>query len=67
MGKFLDIVNSRKISTRDVNKTHNSILNIPWFHTLDSPFPQKEHDIMGEIFKQKPATTNSFCVMVKVS
>ena len=54
--KNLDIIASNINSTYDVNKTQNSILNMPWFHTPASHFSRNRYDTMGEISKQNMAT-----------
>ena len=60
--KTLDIVDSSIISTYDIDKMQNSILNMPLFHTPASHFSRKGNDTMGNIDKQKLETTNSFHV-----
>ena len=44
----------------DIDKTHNSILKIPWFHTPSSHFSRNGRDTMGNISKQKLAMIDSF-------
>ena len=58
--KSLYIVDSGMFPTYDVDKTHNSIVKIP---LLASRFLQNGHDTLGEISKQKLATTNSFHIL----
>ena len=62
VGKTLDSIASSIISTYDMDKIHNSILKIPWFHTPDSCFSWNRHDTMGNINNSKLATTNLFCI-----
>ena len=59
-GKTLYIVASSKNYRYDVNKTQNSILKIPWFHTPASHFSRNRHDTMGDIADQKLATIKPF-------
>ena len=61
-GKNLYIVSSSIISMYDINKTQNSILKMPWFHTLASHFSQNGHDTIGNISEWKLAMTNLFCI-----
>ena len=49
----MDIIASSILSPYDVDKTLNSILKIPSFHTLASQFSRNGHDTMGEIAQQK--------------
>ena len=60
VGKNLDIVASSITSMYDINKTKNSILKIPWFHTPVSIFSRNGHDNMGKINKWKLTTTKWF-------
>ena len=48
--------------TYDIDKTQNSTLKIPWFHTPASHFSRNGHDTMDKIFDWKLATTNIFCI-----
>ena len=60
VGKTLDIVASSMTYMYDINKTKNSILKIPWFHTPVSIFSRNGHDNMGNIYKWKLTTTKWF-------
>ena len=55
----VDIVASGIISMYDVNKTHNSILKTPWFHTLASHYSRNRHDTIGDIAKKNIMTAGS--------
>ena len=48
------------MSTYDIDKTHNSTLKIPWFHTPASQFSQNGHYTMGKIAEWKMVTMNIF-------
>ena len=56
----MDIIASSIISTYYVNKTHNSILKVPWFHAPGSHFSKYIYDTMGNISEQKLAKVDSF-------
>ena len=53
VGKTLDIVVSTIISMYDVDKTYNSILKVPWFHTPASHFFTKWTWHHGRYFRAK--------------
>ena len=57
VGKTLDIVASGILSTYDIDKTQNSTLNIPWFHTPAFNLSWNGHATMGNISEWKLART----------
>ena len=61
-GENMDIVASSVVSTYDINKTQNGILEIPWFHTPASHFLRNGHDNTGKIVEWKMGTMNLFCI-----
>ena len=61
-GKTLDIVAYSILYMYDVDKTQNSILQMPYLHTPPYHSSQNVHNTMGDITDQKLATTNLFCV-----
>ena len=58
--KNMDILASSLIYMYGVDKTHNSILNMPLFHTPASHLSRNGHYTMGKIYEWKLATTNLF-------
>ena len=62
LGKTMDILASSIISTHDVDKTQNSILKVPWFHTPASHFSRNRNDTMGKIAERKLPMVDSFWI-----
>ena len=56
----MDFVASSLISTYDVDKAQNSLLESPLFHNPASCFSQNGRGTMGKIAKQKNVMTDSF-------
>ena len=63
----MDIVASIIISVYVADKTQNSILKMPWFHTPASHFSQNRHCTISNIAKQQLEMTASLWIVVAVS